>query len=143
MDFGTSGLLILAKSNEKYEEIRSNFLNIVRNKYYLAVVKGDFKFKGKFEHFLKSSGKSGSKQQVFSEKISDSVMGSLQVFKVLYQNGYSLLLVKLQTGLRHQIGAQLSYLGFPIVGDELYGGEKSERMFLHAWRYEIQESIFH
>jgi 23S rRNA pseudouridine1911/1915/1917 synthase len=53
----------------------------------------------------------------------------------------SLLMIELKTGLRHQIRAQLSYLGFPILGDELYGGNKAERLYLHAWRYEWSEFV--
>jgi 23S rRNA pseudouridine1911/1915/1917 synthase len=43
-----------------------------------------------------------------------------------------LLGVKLETGRTHQIRVHLSFLGFPIVGDTLYGGAKAERLMLHA-----------
>jgi 23S rRNA pseudouridine1911/1915/1917 synthase len=66
----------------------------------------------------------------------DSTEGVLKVKKVLGKEGKSLLLVKLETGLRHQIRAQLSHLGFPILGDELYGGMKDQRVYLHALKYE-------
>ena len=65
----------------------------------------------------------------------------MSVFKISVGKGVSLVLVNLKTGLRHQIRAQLSFLGFPILGDELYGGRKAERVFLHALRYEFSDIV--
>ena len=69
----------------------------------------------------------------------ESDEGSLEVKKIMTTGNNSLVLVNLQSGLRHQIRAQLAALGFPILGDELYGGSRAERLFLHAWRYEWSE----
>ncbi len=44
----------------------------------------------------------------------------------------SLLKIKIPTGRTHQIRVHLSSIGFPVVGDEKYGGQKAERVFLHA-----------
>jgi 23S rRNA pseudouridine1911/1915/1917 synthase len=41
------------------------------------------------------------------------------------------------TGRTHQIRVHMQYIGHPIVGDELYGGKKSDRLFLHAISLEI------
>ena len=42
--------------------------------------------------------------------------------------------IEIETGVMHQIRCTLQHLGCPIVGDELYGGEKSTRLWLHAWK---------
>ena len=47
-------------------------------------------------------------------------------------------MVNLETGLRHQIRAQLADNGHPILGDELYGGPKCDRLYLHCYRYQFQ-----
>lgn len=57
---------------------------------------------------------------------------------------YSLLEVDLLTGRTHQIRVHLSSIGFPILGDKIYGNEKSNkdalekyglsRQWLHAWK---------
>ncbi|ATP59375.1 pseudouridine synthase family protein [Mesomycoplasma dispar] len=39
----------------------------------------------------------------------------------------------LHTGKKHQIRVSLSHLGFPILGDEKYGGLKAKRLFLHSF----------
>ena len=45
---------------------------------------------------------------------------------------HTLLKVKIPTGRTHQIRVHLSAIGYPILGDEKYGGKKAERIFLHA-----------
>jgi 23S rRNA pseudouridine1911/1915/1917 synthase len=54
---------------------------------------------------------------------------------------FTLLRVRIATGVTHQIRAHLAFLGHPVAGDELYGGEAAARAlpglgrhFLHAWR---------
>ena len=59
---------------------------------------------------------------------------------------YTLIKVKLHTGRTHQIRVHFSSLGFPLVGDLLYGGKKVmklgnkqvSRQFLHASKIEVQ-----
>jgi 23S rRNA-/tRNA-specific pseudouridylate synthase len=45
--------------------------------------------------------------------------------------------VQLGRGLRHQIRSQLAFLGHPLRGDLLYGGQKAKRLYLHAELYTI------
>lgn len=47
--------------------------------------------------------------------------------------GASLLLLRLFTGVTHQLRVQLASRGFPIIGDVKYGGPRFGRMLLHAW----------
>jgi 23S rRNA pseudouridine1911/1915/1917 synthase len=141
LDFETSGVLILAKSQKTLNFIRKDFSTQMKRKFYWAVVNGSFDAEGVHNHYFKASGTAGSKQKDFDEETEERTPGSLAVVKVMEENGKSLLLINLKTGLRHQIRAQLSHLGFPIVGDELYGGAKAERLFLHAFRYEWMDVV--
>ena len=60
-----------------------------------------------------------------------------------YLDGYTLLLVKLHTGRTHQIRVHFKSLNHPLLGDQLYGGQKTVlpgflRQFLHAKKIEVQ-----
>ncbi len=138
LDYETSGLILYIKQQHIYEELRANFNSIMKNKVYLAMVKGKFSKLGKHAHFFSSVGEKGHKQKVH-DSLGDFV-GELTVVKAQYDQAsdHSLVWVELKTGLRHQIRAQLAYLGFPILGDELYGGEKAGRLYLHAFEYAFE-----
>lgn len=141
LDFETSGVIILAKNEGFFKSIRTNFESEMKRKFYWAIVEGDFDKEGKWTHYFKSSGQKGVKQKVSNTKIDDSFEGSLSVSKIMSHSGKSMLLINLKTGLRHQIRAQLAHLGYPILGDELYGGSKNHRLYLHAFRYEFGEIV--
>jgi 23S rRNA pseudouridine1911/1915/1917 synthase len=51
------------------------------------------------------------------------------------ESDVSLVEVKLKQGHRHQIRVQLQAMGFPIVGDPLYGDRDYPRMLLHCYQY--------
>ncbi len=141
LDYETSGVVLLAKTERVFQNTRNNFQSEVRRKFYWAVVNGSFDKEGVWTHHFRSSGIKGNKQKVFDDETELTSPGSLSVLKIIENQGKSLLLINLKTGLRHQIRAQLSHLGFPILGDELYGGLKADRLFLHALRYEWMDVI--
>lgn len=45
--------------------------------------------------------------------------------------------LEIRTGVMHQIRVTLAAIGYPIVGDPIYRGSASERLWLHAWRLEL------
>lgn len=141
LDLETSGVVLLAKTDRVYQNTRNAFATEVKRKFYWAVVNGSFDKEGLWTHHFKASGIKGSKQKVSDDAVELSSPGTMSVMKVSENNGKSLLLINLKTGLRHQIRAQLAHLGFPILGDELYGGIKAERLFLHALRYEWMDVV--
>jgi len=138
LDFETSGVLLLAKKQFLYDQVRANFRSLMKEKFYLAIVQGDFHLDGRHLHFLRSNY---SKQVCSDVEVSEGQEANLDVKKIMAHEGHSLLLIRLHEGHRHQIRAQLSFLGFPILGDELYGGEKSSRLFLHAFEYRGEVTV--
>lgn len=65
-----------------------------------------------------------------------------RVGRLAVGHGRSLLLVELLTGRRHQIRVHLSAMGFPILGDELYGGAPdADGLMLHAWREDFTHPV--
>ncbi len=139
LDFETSGLMIFIKDPVEYEFLRSNFHHIMKQKIYMARVHGNTKEQETLRHCLVPEGKNQAKMKVIktSGELSDAI---LQYEKINYdpQNHTTLLKVFLETGIRHQIRAQLSSIGHPIVGDSLYGKDKdiSVTLLLEANQYE-------
>lgn len=144
LDKETSGVLVAAKNESTYFEIREEFNAFAKEKIYLAIVQGKLEDSGEIRHHLAASGQKGSKQK----ESEDGKEAILEINNTQYSSEHdcSLVEVSLKTGLRHQIRAQLSLLGHPILGDTLYGGKESERLFLHALRYsfdwEGQKKVF-
>lgn len=63
-----------------------------------------------------------SKRYVVSD---EGVMTKTKFKKLYYKDNVSILKVDLLTGKTHQIRSTLSYLGYPIIGDTLYGSDVS------------------
>lgn len=64
LDFETSGVLILAKTDRAHKYVRESFESVVKRKFYWAIVEGDFNKEGRFTHFFKGVGHKGGKQKV-------------------------------------------------------------------------------
>ncbi len=141
LDKDTSGLLIVAKNDEAHLKLSKMFKIHSVDRRYIALVKG------KFKHL------SGKIDLPLSRKIGEAKMcvapfGKRAVthFRVIEEIGpFSLVAVKLETGRTHQIRVHFSYLGYPVVGDRLYGGRLKEiplnRQFLHAYEISFNHPI--
>jgi len=134
LDKGTSGLLLVAKNNDCLEILKGFFKERQVEKRYLAMVAGEAGFEGVVEVPIGRTvfGKFGVR---VDGKMSRSEFNLLKKYK---KEGkiYSLVEVDLKTGRTHQIRAHFSYLGWPLLGDVVYGGEKIaiDRPFLHAYK---------
>ncbi|MAZ47291.1 MAG: hypothetical protein CME65_01930 [Halobacteriovoraceae bacterium] len=134
LDYETSGLLLMAKDNATWKFVRDNFHSLTKEKSYLAEVRGKLFEQMSLTHRLKPSGERGS----FIKEASDGKVANIQVFPIEALESSTIVEVQLKEGLRHQIRAQLSLAGFPIIGDPLYGdSEKDDILRLHCWKYEI------
>jgi 23S rRNA pseudouridine1911/1915/1917 synthase len=147
LDYETSGVMIYVKKDELYQDLRVNFDQRAIEKKYLCLVSGQCKLQGTFKHAFSSSLEKGKKVVVSSDLTKDQV-GELSVKPLEYDSvkDTTLIEVILKSGLRHQIRAQLAHLGYPLLGDEFYGGKPAQRLYLHALSYRIEvlgkESFF-
>jgi 23S rRNA pseudouridine1911/1915/1917 synthase len=139
LDYETSGLLIYINQENLYQELRLNFNTLLKEKLYYAKVEGRCEVQGLVTSYLVPSEKKGSKMRVQSSPDHHALEAKLEIISAAYdsQSNTSILQIKLLTGHRHQIRAQLGHLGFPIVGDVLYGAQESNRLYLHAYKYQI------
>lgn len=144
LDYETSGVLLYAKTDEIYHSYRSRFNQKSIKKYY-AIVSGEIDSSGNLHHWLKGSGIKKNFIQASISQIDGSQEAVLSYKKISYcsANDCSLVEVILNTGLRHQIRVQLAQIGFPILGDQKYGGKSSDRLYLHAYSYQLKgHSVF-
>jgi RluA family pseudouridine synthase len=136
LDKETSGVILLAKTQEMKKEMVALFSKKEVHKKYLALVAGSVASKeGKVENFL-SKKHSYQGQSVFGASKEGEY--ALTHWRCVKKNSAaSLLLCIPVTGRTHQIRVHLSEMGFPIIGDFQYGKEVvfpivSKRHLLHA-----------
>ncbi len=139
LDYETSGVLIYVKDGPLFFVLRKEFNQIAKEKTYRCWVLGDCQLDGKFQNSFSTSGPKGEKVLV-AELETYPLKGSLHLKRLRYDNGRraTLMSVELETGLRHQIRAQMAFLGHPLIGDVFYGGGAAERLYLHALTYRLK-----
>ncbi|MFH5835992.1 RluA family pseudouridine synthase [Proteiniclasticum sp. C24MP] len=140
LDMNTSGLTILAKNQFVHSKISQDMQDDNYDKYYVAIVKGEFPEDIRLIDLPIYRDGDGAYNRVIDERGQES---RTEVEVIERCNGYSLLLLKLLTGRTHQIRVHLSHLGYPIIGDELYGGELTDldRQALHALYISFQHPV--
>ena len=148
LDKETSGVLVVAKSRKVKEKLSASFAKRKVDKFYLALVRGHIRMSiGTLETFIGRSKTNRLKMRSYEE---DEEIGKEAIthYKVLAHNkGASLLKVKIDTGRTHQIRVHMSEMGFPVIGDKIYGKKRlemkdsPERQILHAWRLKIEHPI--
>lgn len=140
LDKGTSGLVIIAKDKESLVEIKRQFKKRLTKKFYLAVAGGSLPKNGEINMPINRSKYSFGRFKV-DEEGKNAVTLFTVLKKILIEGkNYSLIEINLKTGRTHQIRVHLSYLGWPLLGDKVYGGLMAggiTRPFLHAVRMEI------
>ncbi len=134
LDRATSGVMICAKNQKALSWLQQQFANRKVVKIYHAVIKGSMKTEvGQIDMPI---ARDSNKPKAF--KVDENGKPALTSYRTIkYIKGYSLLELEPKTGRTHQLRVHLSTLGHPIVGDELYNGEKADRLMLHAYSLKI------
>lgn len=144
LDKGTSGLLVVAKTESAHENLADQFRDREVFKSYVALVHGQVEKKSdQIDQPIARDPRNRIRMAV--------VRGgrpALSIYRVRKRfERFTLLDIELKTGRTHQIRVHLAWLKHPVVGDEVYGGGRDktvpdaqvrvqiarlERQFLHA-----------
>jgi len=144
LDRVTSGVVIFAKKPGTLKSLNSWFEERQIQKTYWAITsRAPEKTNDTLTNYLLTDSKS-KKALVVDPKVKGAKKAELS-YKVLsaIENQY-LLEIKPKTGRFHQIRAQLSHIGCPIIGDEKYGSTvpyQKLQIALHARALELPEAI--
>jgi 23S rRNA pseudouridine1911/1915/1917 synthase len=133
LDRETSGLLVFAKTPEAKRALQEQFARRTVERVYVAVVEGRVRDDvGTLRHRLREDR--GLRVRTAR---GDEGRDAVTHYRVLARSADTTRLeVRLETGRRGQIRAQLAELGHPIVGDAAYGSARDplRRVCLHATR---------
>lgn len=129
IDAGTSGLVIFALTAQSFSGMRRQFANREVAKKYLALVEGHVARGGAIACELAHTPRLGFCRMAeyaalpAPDRARARPLFAETRFRPLRQiGGRALLEVSIETGVTHQIRAQLALSGHPIVGDRTYGG---------------------
>ena len=142
LDKDTSGLLIVAKNDVALMKMSKEIQERKVTKKYIALVKGNVPDDEATIDLPIARSTKDRKKMAVDEKGKNAVT----YFKVLKRyDRYTLLELKIATGRTHQIRVHMSYIGHPVVGDEVYSNGKNEfevkGQMLHAWKLEFIHPI--
>ena len=143
LDKVASGLLLYGKNKEAAAALSKQLTEKkIRKRYHIVVPKGEegkaLPEEGCFQDYLYKDSK---KQKCFPVKsLRKGVKEAILRYKILEENGEWMLLdVELETGRFHQIRAQFSAQGFPLLGDGKYGSRRKGTVALQCYSLSFPE----
>jgi 23S rRNA pseudouridine1911/1915/1917 synthase len=134
LDRDTSGLLVVARTEEAYGRLQEQVRNRELERRYKALVRGRPRSRlGRIEAPIGRDRHDPTRQSLDTDTPREAVT-HFEVEQLLAK--HALLDVRLDTGRTHQIRVHLAAIELPVVGDPIYGiaDEQLKRQFLHAWR---------
>ena len=145
LDQGTSGLLLLAKDAKANPGLAAAFAGRDIEKLYLARVAEPLaactveapigRIRGA------DPGRFGCEGDLLEPRSARTDFRPATPEEIAGLAPGHYVVARLHTGRTHQIRVHLAHLGRPILGDALYGGEPSDRLWLHAWRLGLAHPV--
>jgi len=134
IDKDTSGIIVIAKTNEAHLKLSEQFKEHTITRRYIALLEGRLKNdSGRVETLIARNPKERKQMAVVSINGKKAVTN----YKVLERfENHTLIEAVLETGRTHQIRVHMAYLGHPVAGDIVYGYNKQHFLtngqLLHA-----------
>jgi 23S rRNA pseudouridine1911/1915/1917 synthase len=129
LDRPVSGMVIFARTSKALSRLNEQSRNLEIQRTYTAEVEGILSIKeGKLDHYLIH----GEHRALLATKGDKGAKHARLTYRVLrYLPRSTLVEIDLETGRYHQIRAQFSAIGHPIIGDRRYGGKGGDGNSIH------------
>ncbi len=142
IDKGTSGLLVIAKTEFALAHLAKQFFNKTTHRKYVALVWGDVKDdQGTIEGNIGRHSRERRQFEVYPE--GDFGKPAVTHYKVLERLNYvTLVECQLETGRTHQIRVHMKYIGHTLFNDERYGGNRILKGTVYAKYKQFIDNCF-
>ena len=132
LDRGTSGVLLVARTDAAHRALAAQFAARTVEKTYLALAQG--RMRAEAGRIAKPVARDPARRTRMTARLGRG-REAVTEYRVLERfERFTYLEVHPATGRTHQIRAHLAGLGHPVAGDRQYGARAAGRTFLHAWR---------
>lgn len=144
LDYATAGLLVISRSNRMHALLQQAFEKKLVSKYYLCQIRGKANWDTKLVQapiakdtrhpVLRRTVESGGKSaETFFTRICST--------RNEKKEPIALLLAQPLTGRTHQIRVHAAHLGFPLIGDNFYGGPRADNLHLLSCRVKLEHPV--
>jgi 23S rRNA pseudouridine1911/1915/1917 synthase len=136
LDRFTSGVLLVAKTDQAHRDLALQFSSRQVEKIYLTLVEGALAGSGRIEKPISRDPRNRARMTARFDTGRTALTDWESLEKLEKLDAFTFVRVRLGTGRTHQIRAHMAALGHPVAGDRLYGAKTSpwDRYFLHAHR---------
>ena len=141
IDKDTSGIMLVAKTNKCHELLADDFKNKRVKRTYIALLKGKFPHQSATIDAPIGRDKNNRLKMCVTPENSKNAVTHLKVIK--RYDKYTLVSLNLDTGRTHQIRVHMSYIGYPVFNDPLYGSKDATPFgqFLHSSEVDFTHPI--
>jgi len=121
LDMPVSGVMVFARTSKAARRLHSEIISGNMQKFYLAVLEKEMPDDNRWHRLENFLIRERDITKVAVKENRDTQKADLNYRTILSSNGFSLVLIKLGTGRKHQIRAQFSAINAPVAGDKKYG----------------------